>query len=49
MTLVDLHKVMGERINVTLRDDLTAEERTTENEQTRIIVSVGKQMINNGS
>jgi len=48
MTLVDLHKVMGERINVTLRDDLTAEERTTENEQTRIIVSVGKQMINNG-
>mgnify|MGYP006896652948 CR=1 FL=1 len=48
MTLVDLHKVMGERINVTLRDDLTEEERTTENEQTRIIVSVGKQMINNG-
>ena len=48
MTLVDLHKVMGERINVTLRDDLTAEERTTENEQTRIIVAVGKQMINNG-
>lgn len=48
MTLVDLHKVMGERINVTLRDDLTAEERTTENEQTRIIVLVGKQMINNG-
>ena len=48
MTLVELHEVFGDRINVTLRDDLTAEERTTENEQTRIIVSVGKQMINNG-
>ena len=48
MTLVELHEVMGDRINVTLKDDLTAEERTTENEQTRIIVSVGKQMINNG-
>lgn len=48
MTLVELHEVMGERINVTLRDNLTAEERATENEQTRLIVSVGKQMINNG-
>lgn len=48
MTLVELHNVMGDRINVTLKDDLSTEEREIENEQTRIIVSVGKQMINNG-
>ena len=48
MTLVELHKVMGDRIEVTLRDDLTTEERTIENEQTRIIISTAKQMINNG-
>jgi hypothetical protein len=48
MTLVELHKVMGDRIEVTLRDDLTPEERTIENEQTRIIIGTAKQMINNG-
>jgi hypothetical protein len=48
MTLVELHKVMGDRIEVTLRDDLTPEERTIENEQTRIIIGAAKQMINNG-
>lgn len=48
MTLVELHNVMGERINVTLKDDLSQEERMVENEQTRIIISTAKQMINNG-
>lgn len=48
MTLVELHDVMGQRINVTLREDMTPEERTTENEQTKIIIGVAKQMINNG-
>lgn len=48
MTLVELHDVMGERIVTTLNKDLTVEERETENEQTRIIISVAKQMINNG-
>lgn len=48
MTLVELHKVMGDRINVTLKDDLTAEQREIENEQTRIIIGLAKQMINNG-
>ena len=48
MTLVELHKVLGDRIEVTLRDDLTPEERTIENEQTRIIIGTAKQMINNG-
>lgn len=48
MTLVELHDVMGDRIKVTLRNDLTAEERTIENEQTKIVIGVAKQMINNG-
>ena len=48
MTLVELHSIMGDRIKVTLREDVTPEERTIENEQTKIIISVAKQMINNG-
>lgn len=48
MTLVELHKVMGDRIKVTLKDDVSQEERMIENEQTRIIISTAKQMINNG-
>lgn len=48
MTLVELHKVMGDRINVTLSGNMTPEERTIENEQTRIVISTAKQMINNG-
>jgi len=48
MTLVELHNVMGDRIKITLSDDLTAEQRTTENEQSKIIIDVAKQMINNG-
>jgi len=48
MTLVELHEVMGDRINVTLQDGLTQEERMVENEQTRIVISTAKQMINNG-
>ena len=48
MTLVELHDVMGDRIKMTLRNDLTTEERTIENEQTKIIITVAKQMINNG-
>ena len=48
MTLVELHEVMGDRIKVTLKDELTEEERMVENEQTRIIIRTAKQMINNG-
>lgn len=48
MTLVELQKVLGDRINITLRDDMTEEERQIENEQSRLIMSIGKQMINNG-
>ena len=48
MTLVELHKVMGDRIKITLREDLTTEQREIENEQSKIIISIAKQMINNG-
>ena len=48
MTLVELHDVMGDRIKTILKNDVTPEERTIENEQTKIIIGVAKQMINNG-
>lgn len=48
MTFKELHGVMGDRIRITLDDDLSQEEREIENEQTRIIIGVSKQMINNG-
>lgn len=48
MTLVELHDIMGDRIKVTLNNNLTTEERTIENEQTKIIIGLSKQMINNG-
>ena len=48
MTLVELHGIMGDRVRTTLRDDMSTEERETENEQTKIVLGVAKQMINNG-
>ena len=48
MTLIRLQEVLGHRIEVTLRDDMTQEERMIENEQTNLILEAAKQMINNG-
>ena len=48
MTLVELQSILGDRIRVTLDDSLTPEQRQTENEQSRMIMLIGKQMINNG-
>ena len=48
MTLLQLQDVLGDRIKVTLKDDLSPEERQTENEQSIIITNLAKQMINNG-
>ena len=48
MTLVELQGVLGDRIEVTLDQNLTPEERQTENEQSFLIVNLAKQMINNG-
>lgn len=47
MTMLELQKVLGDRVNVTLREDMTSEERQTENEQSYLIMNLGKQMINN--
>ena len=48
MTLIELQEVLGDRIKVTLRNDLSVEERQIENEQSALIVGLAKQMINNG-
>lgn len=48
MTLLELQDVLGDRIKVTLREDLTAEQREMENEQSALIIATAKQMINNG-
>lgn len=48
MTFVELHKKMGERIEITLSENLTEEERAMENEQSRLFLGIAKQMINNG-
>lgn len=48
MTLIELQNILGDRIKITLSNDLTAEERQTENEQSVIICNLAKQMINNG-
>lgn len=48
MTLIRLQEVLGHRIEVTLREGMTTEERMIENEQTVLILEAAKQMINNG-
>jgi len=48
MTQIEFQVVLGDRITMALRKDLTPEERQTENEQSRIILGLAKQMINNG-
>ena len=46
MTLLELQKVLGERISV-LQEDMTSEERTEEIKTSDIIARLSKQMINN--
>jgi len=47
MKLVDLQKVLGERIEITL-SEMEPEQRQIENEQSYLIMNLAKQMINNG-
>ena len=47
ITLTELHDILGARIKMTLRDDLTPEQREIQNEQSKIIMELGKQIINN--
>lgn len=48
MTLLQLQQVLGDRINLTLKEDKTPEQRQMDNEQSYLIMNIGKQMINNG-
>ena len=48
MTLVELQKILGDRIEITLDKSLMPEERQTENEQSALVMNLAKQMINNG-
>lgn len=47
MTQIELQKVLGDRINITLTD-MEPEQRAMENEQTALIIGLAKQMVNNG-
>lgn len=49
MSLVELQGILGERIQLTLKEDKTPEERQIDNEQSALIMNIAKQMINNGS
>lgn len=48
MKLVELQKVLGDRINISFSKELTPEQRQEENEQSHLIMGLAKQMINNG-
>ena len=48
MKLVELQKTLGERIELTLKEDKTPEQRAEDNEQSYLIMNIAKQMINNG-
>lgn len=48
MTLMEVQKHLGDRLRITLNEDLSEEERQIENEQTFFTINITKQMINNG-
>lgn len=48
MKLERLQNVLGERIELTLKEDKTPEQRAEDNEQSALIMNIAKQMINNG-
>lgn len=47
MTLLELQKILGERIRIAIDPDLSAERRREEAEISQTIASLAKQMINN--
>ena len=47
MTLIELQKILGERIEITNDMAMGEEERQKENEKSEIIARLAKQMINN--
>lgn len=47
MTLIELQKILGERISIAIDKDMSMEDRKKETELSRTISSLAKQMINN--
>lgn len=47
MNLMELQTVLGDRVKITLKEDMTPEERQIENEQSGMVAELAKQMINN--
>lgn len=47
MTLLELQKVLGERIELANNENISEEERKKENETSDMIARLAKQMINN--
>lgn len=47
MTLIELQKILGDRIKIAVDENLTIEERKMETELSQTISSLAKQMINN--
>ena len=47
MTLLELQKILGERIRIASDSELSLEDRKKENEISQTISSLAKQMINN--
>ena len=47
MTLIELQKILGERIEIAMNKDMPLEERAKEAEISQVISSLAKQMINN--
>ncbi len=48
MSLMELQGILGDRIQLTLKENKTPEERQMDNEESYLIMNVAKQMINNG-
>lgn len=46
MSILEANAVMKKRIEITLKDDLSPEERQEENEQSHLILGFSKQIIN---
>lgn len=47
MTLIELQKVLGDRIEIAINEEMTIEKRKEETELSMTIASLAKQMINN--
>ena len=47
MTLLELQKILGERINIAMDENMKPQDRLKANQQSEIISKLAKQMINN--